>query len=188
MNAEQACSLPCPSFSSPPAPALRLCEDTTLLYGQGQRQRACRLRLFLPQLRPLSQANPAVAIVSEQVVSEQVVSDHIVTEQIGTEQTENEGLSSASGIETIAREIVRCYRLNPRHTILIEHCDERDKGFVAHLPERIRGGKFSCIVFEEMQAIDGAIEGLTGAILLRRPQWRSIDKNEVEALIGAPLP
>lgn len=157
----------------PPRPG-GLVEDTTLPYstpyhsGAGPsgvcRSGACRLRLFVPVGHPISAQHPAVIIV--------------------TEQPEREGLSVTNGIEIIAATVCRTYGLNPHHTVLIEHYDDRERGSAAYLPGRIDGEKFSCVTFEEMRTSD--TEPLTPQV--RRPQWRPVSKSEIEALLGSSLP
>jgi len=171
-----------PSLSTatlPPAPSqidelYHFCEDTTLPYRSGYRIGFCRLRLFQPRERPISASAPVVALV--------------------TEHSENEGLSITNGIEVIATAICRRYGLNPQHTILIEHYDDRaqsdswEQGFAARLPGRSDGEKFSCVIFEAMQTVKGEVKSEPAAFRLRRPQWQPLSKSAVEALIGAPLP
>lgn len=138
--------------------------DTTLPYRTGHRAGACRLRIFVPATTPVGAATPAVALV--------------------TEQPERQGLSVTNGIEVIAGAICHGYGLNPRHVVLIEHYDDRERGCAARLPGRVKGEKFSCVTFQTMQAIEGEAE----VFHLRRPQWHTLGKAEVEALIGNPLP
>ena len=157
---------PAPSQLDEPYP---LCEDTTLRYRSGYRVGFCRLRLFRPVQRPISATTPIIALV--------------------TEQPANEGLSITNGIEVIAAAICRHYGLNPRHTVLIEHYDDRAQGYTARLPGRIDGKKFSCIVFERMEAVHSqAVHSEVQSVCLRHPQWRCLDKAKVETLIGQKLP
>ena len=147
-----------------PGIPLRLWTDTALPYRSGQRDGVCRLRLFVPAAGPVTVSSPALALV--------------------TELPEIEGLSMTNGIEVIAAEVCRKYGLSPRQTILIEHYDDRGRGYSARLPGRVDGEKFCCVLFERMQAV----EGEQGAFRLKRPEWRRLSKEKVEALIGAPLP
>lgn len=100
-----------------------------------------------------------------------------------TEIPDSGGLSITNGIEAIAGEISRCYGLNPRHTVLIEHYDDRERGIAARLPGRINGEKFSCVTFGEMRPLNTQ----PPTYQVRRPQWRSLNKAEVEALTGTAL-
>ena len=156
----------------PPRPG-GLVEDTTLPYstqhnGTGHngagRNGACRLRIFAPVGHAISAHHPAVIIA--------------------TEQPEREGLSVTNGIEAIASGVCRTYGLNPRHTVLIEHYDDRERGTAAYLPGRVEGEKFSCVIFDEMNAGENG----RGELSLRSPQWRTLTKHEVETLIGSALP
>lgn len=147
-----------------PLPPLTLRYETTLSYRCGERNGACRLRLFWPTQGVPARENPAVALV--------------------TEMPECGGVSITNGIEAIACEISRCYGLNPQHTVLIEHYDDRERGMAACLPGRINGEKFSCVTFGELRPLATAPQTLQ----VRRPQWRSLGKEEVEMLLGSPLP
>ncbi len=62
--------------------------------------------------------------------------------------------------------------------------DDRGRGYSARLPGRVDGEKFCCVLFERMQPV----ENEPGAFRLKCPEWRSLAKAEVEALIGARLP
>ena len=146
----------------PPRPG-GLVEDTTLPYSTRHRSGACRLRLFAPVGHAMSARHPAIVIA--------------------TEQPERDGLSITNGIEVIAAIVCRTYGLNPRHTILIEHYDDRERGTAAYLPGRVEGEKFSCVVFDEIQYKEGDARGWR----LYSPQWRSLAKAEVETLIGTSL-
>lgn len=147
--------------------------DTPLLYRSGYRAGVCRLRLFRPVRTASTAQVPAVALV--------------------TEQPTNEGLSITNGIEIIAGAICQRYGLNPQHTVLIEHYDDREQGCAARLPGRIDGEKFSCIVFEKMEADETRVQKKRAlnddrqAVRLQRPQWRPMGKADVELLIGQRL-
>jgi hypothetical protein len=150
-----------------PARPHHLAVDTTLPYSTGHRSGACRLRVFVPPAGEVTEQHPAVALVTEQ------------PEREGLQGT----LSVTNGIESIAQAICCQCSLPPQRIILIEHYDDRKRGLAARLPGRIGGEKFSGVVFGSMQAV----EGEPGAFELRRPQWHSLGKAEVEALIGQHL-
>ena len=133
-----------------------------------ERNGMCRLRLYWPTQGVPSPENPAVALV--------------------TEMPEFGGVSVTNGIEVIGLEISRCYGLNPRHTVLIEHYDDRENGAAARFPGRTNGEKFSCVTFGELHPLPDDNGALNGGWSLRRPQWRVLGKPEVELLIGAELP
>ena len=154
---------PFPAAALPSRPG-GVVEDTTLPYSTRYHSGACRLRIFAPVGHAMSARHPAVIIV--------------------TEQSEREGLSVTNGIETIAAAVCRTYGLNPRHTVLIEHYDDRERGTAAFLPGRVEGEKFSCVVFDEIQYE----EGDAGGWRLYSPQWRTLAKAEVETLTGSSLP
>lgn len=162
------CALPENLQTTLPLPPLILRHDSTLVYQCGQRKGACRLRLFWPTQGVPAPENPAVALV--------------------TEMPDFGGVSVSNGIEVVALEISRCYGLNPRHTVLIEHYDDRERGAAARLPGRANGEKFSCVTFGELRPLPDAGGGSTGGWSLRRPQWRVLGKPEVELLIGIELP
>ena len=136
----------------------------------------CRLRLYWPTQGVPSPENPAVALV--------------------TEMPEFGGVSVTNGIEVIGLEISRCYGLNPRHTVLIEHYDDRERGAAARFPGRTNGEKFSCVTFGELHPLPvttarkygASNNGVNGGWSLRRPQWRVLGKPEVEMLLGCALP
>lgn len=141
-----------------------LVEDTTLPYSTRHHNGACRLRIFVPVGHAISAHHPAVIII--------------------TEQPEREGLSVTNGIEAIASGVCQSYGLDPRHTVLIEHYDDRERGSAAHLPGRVEGEKFSCVIFDEMRMDKND----RGEFSLRSPQWRTLGKHEVEILLGQKLP
>jgi len=156
------------SGSLPPL-LFRLGVDTALPYRTGcgrisYRAGICRLRLFVPARVPVSARCPAIALV--------------------TEIPDQNGLSITNGIEVIAAQLCRIHGLKPHNTVLIEHYDDRERGFCARLPGRVNGEKFSCVIFEELRETDGEAR----AFRLRHPRWRPLGKEEVEALIGVPLP
>ena len=156
-------SAPSSMAALPPRPS-GLVEDTTLPYSTRYHSGACRLRIFVPEGHALSTLHPAVVIA--------------------TEQPEHEGLSVTNGIEVIASVVCRTYGLNPRHTVLIEHYDDRERGTAADLPGRVEGEKFSCVVFDELEVVESEIGGWR----LQSPQWRTLAKAAVETLIGTSLP
>lgn len=136
-------------------------------YGQARhRTGICRLRLFVPTRELVSARFPAVALV--------------------TEIPGQNGLSVTRGIEVIAAQVCRIHGLKPHNTILIEHYDDRENGSRARAAGRVNGEKFSCIVFEERH--ENAHLCAARAFLLQHPHWRPLDKEEVETLIGLPLP
>ena len=177
------CVLPENLQTTLPLPPLTLRHDTALVYCCGERNGAyrngmCRLRLYWQTQGVPAPENPAVALVSE--------------------MPDFGGVSVTNGIEVIGLEISRCYGLNPRHTVLIEHYDDRERGAAARFPGRTNGEKFSCVTFGELKPLPsdngasnhGASHNgkLNGEWSLRRPQWRVLGKPEVEMLLGCALP
>jgi hypothetical protein len=105
-----------------------------------------------------------------------------------TESAENHGPSIMAAAETIATDVVRTYRLDPKTTIFVEHFDDRSW---ASAQRMVRNG-------DGLRRRDGEedFDRVTFTVLhdaserpfLVEPDWKAVRKHQIEHLLGGALP
>ena len=123
----------------------------------------CRLRLFLP---PKESAEDTYIVLF-------------------TDDREADGTSITNANETLSIEVCRRFNLPPERTVFIEHYDHR------HQPKGYTFGgaleDFAQVTFAVPETASGRFDYIHGKIL-GAAQWKPIDKQSVEILIGEDLP
>ena len=123
----------------------------------------CRVRLFLPPQE----------------------SGHDTYIVLLTDDKDAEGTSITNANEALATDICRRFNLPPERTVFIEHYDFR------HHPAGHDGlGReedFARLVFNVPETASGIFDYIHEKIL-GAADWKPIDKQSVEILIGEPLP
>lgn len=123
----------------------------------------CRLRLFLPPQE----------------------SGHDLYIALLTDDQDHAGTSITHAVETLSINVCRQFNLPPERTVFIEHYDHR------HRPAGYTAGDsqedFARVSFAVPQTASGRFDYLHEKIL-GAAQWKPIDKQSVEILIGEPLP